>query len=142
MGVPFQVTFDAQDPRTVGEFWGVALGYRMDDPPPGFASWDEALQQIPEEHRNDAYAVIDPDGVGPRVFILKVPEGKTAKNRVHLDVNATAGVRDPEQKAAARRAHVERLVAAGGTVVEDRDGQFGEHWTVMLDPEGNEFCVQ
>lgn len=142
MAVSIQVTMDAQDPAKVAAFWRIALGYVQDTPPPGFASWDEALAQIPEENRNDANAAIDPDGVGPRLFILKVPEGKTAKNRVHLDVGIGRGISDPEQRAAVVAAHVEKLVEAGGTAVETRDGDWGDHWTVMLDPEGNEFCVQ
>lgn len=142
MAVSFQVTMDAHDPGKLAAFWRIALGYVEDNPPPGFASWDEALAQIPEANRNDANAAIDPDGIGPRLFILKVPEGKTAKNRVHLDIGIGRGITDPEQRAAAVAAHVEKLVGAGGSVVETRDGEWGDHWTVMLDPEGNEFCVQ
>ncbi len=142
MGISLHVTLDAADPAALGEFWKVALGYRDDDPPPGFANWDEALAEIPEEHRNDAYAVIDPDGVGPRVFILKVPEGKTAKNRMHLDIGVGRGIADAAERAITVQAHVQKLVDAGGAVVEDRTDEWGGVWTVMTDPEGNEFCVQ
>lgn len=142
MGISFQVTMDAADPAALGEFWKLALGYREDDPPPGFATWDQALANIPEERRNDAYAAIDPDGAGPRVFFLKVPEGKTAKNRVHLDVGVGRGIADADERGRKVREHVGKLVAAGGSMVEDRTDEWGGAWTVMTDPEGNEFCVQ
>jgi hypothetical protein len=133
---------DAASPQLLADFWMVALGYRTDDPPPGFATWDEALANLPEERRDDANAIIDPDGVGPRVFFLKVPEGKTAKNRVHLDVGVGRGISDPDERWAAVSAHVERLVRAGATAVEERRDDWGGHWMLMADPEGNEFCVQ
>ena len=101
-----------------------------------------ALAGVPEEHRNDANAAIDPDGVGPRLFFLKVPEGKTAKNRVHLDVSVGKGIADHEERFAKARAHADALIAAGGTEVEERRDNWGGHWITLLDPEGNEFCVQ
>ena len=62
--------------------------------PAGFDSWDAALDAwgVPAEHRNDNAALVDPDGAGPRLYFQKVPEPKTAKNRVHLDLRAAAGV--------------------------------------------------
>ena len=112
----FQVTFDAADPAALAAFWAEALGYQVQDPPPGFDSWDAALDAwgVPPEHRNDASAVVDPEGVGPRVFIQKVPEGKTAKNRVHLDVRAAPGL-EGDERMAALEAECERLVALGAT---------------------------
>jgi len=88
MGVPFQVTFDAASPKRLGEFWMVALNYRIDDPPPDFESWDEAIKAwgLPEDW-DEVNAIIDPDGVGPRLWFQRVPEDKIAKNRVHLDVS-------------------------------------------------------
>ncbi len=139
-----QVTFDAHDPAALAEFWIVALGYAIQPPPPGFDSWDEwaTSMGIPEENWNDARALVDPDGKGPRLFIQKVPEPKIAKNRVHLDVNAGGGHGTPvEERRIAVDAHVEALVAAGGTIVGPVE-QRGEYWVVMQDPEGNEFCVQ
>lgn len=61
MTVEFQVTFDCADPATLAAFWAEVLGYRLQEPPPGFDSWDAALEafDIPEERRNDASAVID-----------------------------------------------------------------------------------
>jgi hypothetical protein len=89
-----QVTFDAADPAALAAFWAGALGYVADPPPEGFASWEAWAtdQGIPEERWNDASAIVDPDGAGPRIFFQKVPEGKAAKNRVHLDVRTAPGL--------------------------------------------------
>lgn len=142
MAPRFQVTLDAASPKVLAAFWKVALGYRDDDPPPGYGSWDEVLETLPAERRDDANAIIDPDGVGPRLFFQKVPEAKTAKNRIHLDVNIAHGYDDPEAGWQAVQERSRALVDAGGTVIEERNGQWGERWVVMADPDGNEFCVQ
>lgn len=141
MGMQIQVTMDAASPKALAAFWKLALGYRDDDPPEGHDSWDEVLAELPPERRDDANAIIDPDGVGPRLYFQKVPEGKQAKNRVHLDINASKTATDGDGWAAVL-AHVERLVAAGGTMVEERSGEWGDRWILMADPDGNEFCVQ
>ena len=93
MATPIQVTFDCADPDRLATFWATALGYKKQDPPEGFGSWEEFLsaQGIPEDQWNSASAVVDPDGVGPRIYFQRVPEPKTVKNRVHLDVNAGGG---------------------------------------------------
>ncbi len=142
MATTFQVIFDAADPRGLGEFWCRVLGYERDAPPEGFDSWEEALTSwgVPEERWNDKNALIDPDRVGPRIFIQKVPEPKTAKNRVHLDVNVGGG-RKGDERIATIRAEAERLGGLGATVVDER-AELGDFWIVMLDPEGNEFCLQ
>lgn len=142
MAQRFQVTLDAASPAVLAAFWKVALDYRDDDPPPGYASWDEVLEQLPAEHRDDSNAIIDPDGVGPRLFFLKVAEPKTAKNRVHLDVNIAGAYTDPAEGWQAVLERSRALVAAGGTVVGERSGTWGERWIVMTDPDGNEFCLQ
>ena len=85
---------------------------------------------------NDYGSVVDPEGVGPRLFFQKVPEPKTAKNRVHLDVHASGPDADPEL----REAHIQRLVDAGATRGAEY-AECGASWVVMADPEGNEFCV-
>ena len=94
MSLAVQVTFDCADPAALSRFWNEVLGYRLDSPPPPYKSWEEALDawNIPEENRNDASASVDPEGKGPRLWFQKVPEGKTAKNRVHLDVRAAVGL--------------------------------------------------
>src|SRR5205085_997876 len=90
MATQVQVTFDCVDPQGLGRFWATTLGYIEQPPPEGFDSWDAFLDSIamPADERDRAYAVVDPDGTGPRLYFQKVPEDKTAKNRVHLDVNA------------------------------------------------------
>src|SRR4051794_13613188 len=90
----FQVTFDAVNPEQLGRFWCEVLGYIEQPPPPGFENWDAFLASIgvPEDERDKAYAIVDPAGDRARIFIQKVPEGKIAKNRVHLDVNVGAGL--------------------------------------------------
>lgn len=95
MALDLQITFDCADPAGLSAFWAEALGYRLQDPPAGFASWEEALTAmgVPPERRNDASAVVDPEGSGPRLFFQRVPESKQAKNRVHLDVRAAPGSR-------------------------------------------------
>ncbi len=138
-----QVTFDCADPAALSAFWAEVLGYRLDDPPPGFSSWEETLEAwgVPPEHRNDRSAVHDPDGNGPRLFFQKVPEGKTAKNRVHLDVRAAPGL-ETEARMSALEAECERLVSLGATRVQRFEAdQAGSGHIVMLDPEGNEFCL-
>jgi hypothetical protein len=136
-----QVTFDAHDPEGLARFWIEALGYVVPPPPGDFATWDEALDSwgVPADERDRAFAIVDPGGAGPRLFFQKVPEPKTAKNRVHLDVNASAG-RGGDARAAVRE-HVERLEALGAERLDELD-EPGGYWIVMRDPEGNEFCVQ
>ena len=144
MSHAFQVTFDALDPARLADFWIAALGYVTQPPPPGFDSWDAwaTAMEIPEENWNDARALVDPDGDGPRLFFQRVPEGKAAKNRVHLDVNVGGGHSvDLADRIAAVDETVAALVARGATKDEVFE-QRGEYWVVMRDPEGNEFCVQ
>lgn len=126
-----QLTFDASNPPAQASFWAVALGYVEQPPPPGFDTWEDfaTANNVPAKDMGNYGALMDPDGVGPRLLFLKVPEHKTAKNRVHLDVHV------PD-----RASHVSQLVAAGATERETLS-EFGVEWTVMEDPEGNEFCV-
>lgn len=141
MSAAFQVTFDADDPERLGGFWASALGYEAEKPPEGFSSWEAFLASIgvPEDKRSSAYAIVDPDGVKPRLFFQQVPEGKTVKNRVHLDVRATVGL-EPDQTAERRDEEVRRLESLGATRHDERT-EMGLTWVVMTDPEGNEFCV-
>jgi catechol 2,3-dioxygenase-like lactoylglutathione lyase family enzyme len=143
MSREIQVTFDCGDPAALGEFWAATLGYRADDPPEGFDSWDAALDAwgVPADQRNSAYAVHDPDGVGPRLFFQRVPEGKVVKNRLHLDVRAAPGLKGEERMAALEQ-ECERLVGLGATRLDRVEpGGISAGHIVMQDPEGNEFCV-
>jgi hypothetical protein len=137
-----QVTFDCADPRSLSEFWCEVLGYVIPPPPPGFDSWDAFRETLPEHLRNSASACQDPEGAGPRVFFQQVPEGKTAKNRVHLDVRAAPGLQGEERMAELER-ECERLVALGATRLQrfEPAPPMGAGHIVMQDPEGNEFCL-
>ena len=141
MATPVQVTFDAADPAALGRFWAAVLGYVEQPPPPGFDSWDAFLDSVgvPPDQRDTRYAIVDPDGAGPRFFFQKVPEGKTAKNRVHLDVNVGAGY-EGEARTQRVKEEADRIEALGAS--RQREAvERGEFWIVMQDPEGNEFCV-
>jgi catechol 2,3-dioxygenase-like lactoylglutathione lyase family enzyme len=139
-----QVTFDAADPGALAGFWCEVLGYELDAPPPGFDTWDAALEAwgVPESERNTASACHDPGGNGPRLFFQRVPEGKTAKNRVHLDVRAAPGLQGDERMAALE-AECERLVGLGATRLQRHEPAppMDAGHIVLQDPEGNEFCL-
>ena len=118
---------DAADPQRLAAFWARALGY-VDEP--GYEDPEGA-------------SVIDPDGKGPAIGFLKVPEEKTSKNRVHIDIRVAG---EPPWDMAEReqliRTKVDELIAAGASRVREEsygDPHLGH--VVMLDPEGNEFCV-
>ncbi|MFJ9951534.1 VOC family protein [Kitasatospora sp. NPDC091207] len=139
MAARIDLTLDCADAQLLAGFWKTALGYIDEPPPPPFttrAEWAAQFDLLEDDSEDDGAWLCDPDGVGPRLSILKVPEPKTAKNRLHVDV------RVPGHGGAAERwaritAESERLVRAGGAVLEVFDG----HHVVMADPEGNEFCV-
>ena len=141
MASKVQVVLDCADPGAQARFWAAALGYVVQPPPPGHASWDDFLRElgVPEDRWNDKSAVVDPDGKGIRIFFQRVPEPKTVKNRVHVDVQVGADV-PPDGRAARVATEVDRLVGLGATEQKVVD-EMGEHWVVMQDPEGNEFCI-
>ncbi|HSV68268.1 MAG TPA: VOC family protein [Mycobacteriales bacterium] len=144
MATGVQVVFDCANPSKLATFWATVLGYMLEPPPPGFATWEEWAQQagIPEEMWDGYAAVVDPDGVGPRLFFQRVPEPKTVKNRVHLDVNVGGGRGTPKEERRSRvYAAADRLTAAGATRLYEHDDMTGFAVT-MTDPEGNEFCLQ
>lgn len=144
MAREIQITFDCGDPGKLAQFWADALGYEVQAPPPGFSSWDEALEAmgVPPEHRNDASAVVDPEGVGPRLFFQRVPEGKQAKNRVHLDVRAAPDT-DGDARMSALEEEATRLAARGAERIRRHEPSppLDAGHIVMTDPEGNEFCL-
>ncbi|MGX1883039.1 VOC family protein [Streptomyces sp. NPDC055287] len=110
------ITFDAHDPSATAQFWSRLTGYQLLDAPGD----DEVLIE-PEQ----------PDV--PGLLFIRVPEGKSVKNRVHLDIQPPHGTRDAE---------VERLAALGARIVSDRRTEDGRGWVVTADPEGSEFCVE
>ena len=105
-----QVVVDCEDFLAQGHWWADALGWQIVDED------DEGIE------------IRNPDGSNPTLLFLAVPEGKTVKNRLHLDFV-------PDDQAA----EVERLIAMGATRVDV--GQDEVSWVVLADPEGNEFCV-
>ncbi len=118
------VTFDCADALVVGEFWSAALERPLDPK----ASSDFATIGFVGRRDTVGWAPVKPDD-DPTWMFVKVPEPKTAKNRLHLDVMTP----DPD-------AEIARLVDCGATRVADME-EYGYEWTVMADPEGNEFCV-
>ncbi|MBO1415726.1 VOC family protein [Streptomyces sp. FH025] len=109
------VTIDCADPHGLALFWAEALdGTLGEDDNPG-----------------DEEAVVN--SAGASLLFIRVPEGKTVKNRVHLDLQPQDRSRDEE---------VERLVALGATLLADRRTPDGKGWVTLADPEGNELCIE
>ncbi len=144
MSTAWTITFDCAGPAELAAFWCQALGYVEAAPPAGFATREEWLATVgvPPEEWGDGSYIEDPAGLRPAISFLKVPEAKTAKNRVHLDVQAGGGRGEPQEVRWARvQAAVARLTGAGASVVrEDWQDGVPDHF-VMTDPESNEFCV-
>jgi predicted enzyme related to lactoylglutathione lyase len=118
------VTFDCVDALVVGRFWSAALDRPLD---PGGSSQYAAIGFA--GRRTAAGWASSDRAADPTWLFVQVPEAKVAKNRTHLDVTA------PDVEA-----EVARLVGLGATRVTDME-EYGYTWTVMTDPEGNEFCV-
>jgi len=152
MSRTIQVTFDCADPEAVSRFWAAVLGYDIPGPPgydasagqDVFEAWHAFLGRVgvPESEWNSKSALEDQDGAGPRLFFQRVPEGKTVKNRVHLDVRAAPGL-EGDERMAALEAECERLVGLGATRLEryEPEPPLQSGHIVMQDPEGNEFCL-
>ncbi|WP_405685387.1 VOC family protein [Streptomyces sp. NBC_00057] len=149
MTLDWKIVIDASDPHAQAAFWAETLGYLVEDNSTlierllGFGAVPEEATVLVHGRRafRDLVAVRHPDdpyeaesgtGLGRRLLFQRVPEAKTVKNRLHLDVHA-----GPER----RDAEVKRLEALGATVLH-RVEEPGGTWTVLADPEGNEFCVQ
>ncbi|MFD7442584.1 VOC family protein [Streptomyces sp. NPDC059909] len=149
MTLHWKLVIDATDPLTQADFWAEALGYLTED----HSALIERLlglgavpPELTVEHHDrrawrDLAAVRHPDdpyeeatgtGLGRRLLFQRVPEAKTVKNRLHLDLHP-----GPER----RDAEAARLEGLGATVLR-RVKEPGGEWVVMQDPEGNEFCVQ
>ena len=153
MSRTIQVTFDAHDPEALSRFWADAMGY-VNPPPPGrelapgqdpFEAWHDFLARGRACRSRSGTPRPRPrtrTATGPRLFFQRVPEGKTAKNRVHLDLRAAPGL-EGEERMAALEAECERLVALGATRVERHEPAppMTAGHIVMTDPEGNEFCL-
>jgi hypothetical protein len=108
-----ELCVDSANPRQLAGFWAEVLGWRIE-----------------AEDEDEEIELVNPDGSRPTLLFVSVPEGKTVKNRLHIDVNP----RDRDQAE-----EVDRLLGLGATLADV--GQGDVHWVVMADPEGNEFCV-
>jgi hypothetical protein len=112
------ITVDCADPYALSGFWSQVTGYpRHPDDEPGAS----------------ASLLVAPEGEGPGLLFVRVPEGKDAKNRLHLDVMPTDCRRDEQ---------IEKLLALGASLASDMRNPDGTGWAVLTDPEGNEFCVE
>lgn len=122
----FGLAIDCAHPAALARFWAEALGYPPVDVPEG----EEDLDQV-----------LEPPAPGlPEVYFQRVPEGKVAKNRLHLDLRV-GGLGTVDEQRARIDAEAARLVALGAS---DHRGPIAEgesYWVRMNDPEGNEFCL-
>ena len=150
MATSWQLTVDCSDTGRMVEFWCAALGYVPEPAPPGWASWLEYWRAagIPDEDLEGAEdgsgAVVDPDGVLPRIWFQQVPEEKAGKNRLHLNLRRTPGREQMPyaERRTAVEAEAQRLVRLGATVAWVNAPEGADYFGVtMRDPEGNEFCV-
>ena len=146
---PLQITVDCAKPARLTRFWAEALGYVLEPPPGGHEGWNAYWRSIgvPQDELGDESdlgdSIVDPAGVGPRISFQPVPEPKTVKNRLHLDLRVSGGREVP---LATRRervtARADELVTAGAAVVRVQDTEGLDHFGIVLhDPEGNEFCL-
>ena len=144
MTVHVQVTFDCAEPSALARFWMAALGYELEKPPDGFDTWEAFLECIgvPEDEWDTGASAVDPEGIQSRLYFQQVPEPKTTKNRLHLDLDVSQGRGVPLEQ---RRSEVDdataRLEGIGTTKLFELTE--GDHYHVtMADPEGNEFCLR
>ena len=139
-----QIVFDSRDPPSLSKFYADALHYKLQYPPSGSESWADYLrgQGIPEEEWDNACPIVDPTGKGPRIYFQQLDTPKLGKNRIHIDINASEGLRVPLAKRKEQVSlEVQRLLNLGASKQQELE-EMGEYCVVMLDPEGNEFCVQ
>jgi len=134
-----QVAIDAARPLELARFWAALAGYELEDHhdmigeilAAGYASADDVIEVDGRRHWATASACRDPDGIRPRLLFQQVPEPKTVKDRIHLDLHAGPAERD---------ALVARAIELGATKLWDgRQGP--QTWVTLADPEGNEFCI-
>ena len=149
MSTRFSLAVDCRNPDRQARFWAEALGYELEAPPAGFDSWKAYWRKVglPEEELevmdDGSDSIIDPDGVGPRIWFQQVPEAKVVKNRLHLDLNVSGGQEAPMEIRKERvNGEADRLVRAGATRVRVMEQAGVDHYAVaMQDPEGNEFDI-
>ena len=146
MAVSYQLVIDCSSPEPLARFWAEALHYVIARPPDGFDSWDDFYRSIgvsDDELGLGADRIEDPRGEGPAIWFQVVPEKKTVKNRLHIDLHASGG-RGSSLEARRERVEAEaaRLVALGATRLHTNVEEGLDHYAVALaDPEGNEFDI-
>ncbi|GLW26764.1 glyoxalase/bleomycin resistance/dioxygenase family protein [Microbispora triticiradicis] len=149
MVLSWKLVVDSVNAPVLADFWAAALGYEVEDPSV-LVGRLLAAGHLPEEavaehdgrtifrgyaairHPDDPFDATSGVGLGRRLLFQDVPEGKTGKNRLHIDVHGEPGGLD---------ALVARLEGLGATRVREVDKGPAGHWWIMLDPEGNEFCA-
>jgi hypothetical protein len=140
MAFDFQVAIDCSSPHELADWWAEALGWQVESQDETFirrmidagaASEKDTLRHRGALVWRQGAAITSPDPERPRVLFQEVPEAKTVKNRVHLDVRV-----GPDR----REAEVARLLGLGATELW-RSAQGPHEWATLADPEGNEFCV-
>lgn len=149
MPLHWKLVIDAHNAPALAEFWAAALEYEVEDPVALIAQLQSAGLVGPEDvvehhgrtlfrglagirHPDDPYDEASGVGHGRRLLFQEVPEGKTAKNRLHIDVHSPDGD---------LLALVARLEDLGATRDREVDKGPAGHWWTMRDPEGNEFCA-
>ncbi|MFJ8085000.1 VOC family protein [Streptomyces sp. NPDC096205] len=147
--VHFKLVIDCANPQAQADFWAAALHYEVEDnnalierllelgalPREAVVEFHARLafrDLVAVRHPDDPVAPDSGTGLGRRLLFQRVPEPKTGKNRLHLDLHPGEGLREGE---------VERLKGLGASVLREVKEPSGQ-WVVMADPEGNEFCVQ
>ena len=147
MAVSFQLVIDCRSADPLAHFWAEALHYVIEPPPSGFDSWEDYYRSIgvaEDELGVGDDSIVDPNGEGPRIWFQVVPEQKSIKNRLHIDVRASGSGRDTplETRRKLVDAEVARLEALGATRRPPIVEEYLDHYAVsMFDPEGNEFDV-
>jgi Glyoxalase-like domain len=147
-----QIVIDCANPARLVPFWGLALDYVPGPPPSGFATWNEWYRSVgvPDEELDltgdGTDRLVDPNGTGPPIWFQGVPEAKSVKNRLHLDIfvgRDDRGEKFPYEERRQRvRAKADELIAAGGTELRCEDNpQYQRFFVTLADPEGNEFCL-
>jgi Glyoxalase-like domain len=152
MSTPFQIVIDCKDPELLARFWAAALGYVLEPPPEGFATWDDWRRDtgLPDSYLGmSADSIIDPSGDGPRIWFRADEAAKVVKNRLHIDIHVSGGRTVVEGRSfplttRTQRVDAEarRLAGLGATITGPLgDGSLDHYAVGMKDPEGNEFDI-
>ncbi|MGP9529379.1 VOC family protein [Arthrobacter sp. S41] len=146
----WQLVIDCNDPRVMVEFWSQAMHYIPEPPPSPHTTWRSYWQamgvpaeELPPGAGDIPESLIDPQGHGPRWWFQQVPESKSIKNRLHVDLLVGGGRSVPfEERKTQVNKEAERLVALGASIRSVMDLPEMDHFAAcMADPEGNEFDV-